>query len=158
MDNNTADLVERLTRLLVAEGTPRAAALIFSLLMYTPGAWSIDELAQELKLSKASVSLNTRFLEQAALIERVFVPGERKVHFRLTTKAVDKWLERETQMLAAFLELLQDGAARLGPGRPEVKARLEEFAGFYGFLLEHLPELADHWYQEKAARAARTDK
>lgn len=150
MDNDTSDLVERLTRLLVAEGTPRAAALIFSLLMYTPGAWSIDELAEELKLSKASVSLNTRFLEQAALIERVFVPGERKVHFRVTTQAVEKWLERETNMLSAFLELLQAGAAKLGPAEPEVKARLDQFAGFYSFLLEHLPELVSHWYQEKS--------
>lgn len=142
---DTARLRERMTSLLCQEGLPRATALIVSLLIFTPGAWSLDELAEELRVSKASVSLGTRFMEQQGLIERVFVPGERKVHFRVAPDALEKAWQQEMDLLKAFSTLLREGATAVSPGQVMVRRRLTEFADFYDFLAEHIPELIAHW-------------
>jgi hypothetical protein len=138
-----------MTGQLCQEGIPRAAALITSLLMFTPGAWSLDELATELKLSKASVSLCTRMVEQWGLIERVFLPGERRVHFRIAPDALERALSKELDSYRSLGNLLGDAAAAISADQPAVKRRLTEFADFYAFLVEHLPELAAHWRGEQ---------
>lgn len=142
-------LMERLTAVFCQEGTPRGVAAVLSLLMATPGAWSIDELVEELKLSKASVSLNTRLLEQMGYIERVFVPGERKVHFRLAEEAAEHTLTRQITSMRTLADLLKEGARRLPPSQDEVRRRLTEFGDFYDFLVEHIPELVAHWKGER---------
>ncbi|MDI6871053.1 MAG: hypothetical protein QME79_06800 [Bacillota bacterium] len=146
---DTAHLRERMTSLLCQEGLPRATALIVSLLIFTPGAWSIAELAEELRVSKASVSLGTRFMEQQGLIERVFVPGERKVRFRVAPDALEKAWQQEMNLLKAFSTLLREGATTVSPAQVAVRRRLTEFADFYDFLVEHIPELIAHWKGEK---------
>lgn len=144
----TVQLRERMTGLLCQEGLPRATALIMSLIMFTPGSWSMNELAEELRVSKASVSLGTRVLEQQGLLERAFVPGERKVHYRVAHNALEKVWYQEMNMLRAFIALLREGAATVSPDQSEVRARLTGFADMYDFLLEHIPELIAHWKGE----------
>jgi DNA-binding transcriptional regulator GbsR (MarR family) len=71
MEAQTAHFIERMGLALEADGLPRIAGRIFGLLLVSEDACSLDDLACDLKVSKASVSTNARMLEQRAVLERV---------------------------------------------------------------------------------------
>lgn len=78
MDTKTADFVERMGMALEADGLPRIAGRIFGLLLVSEDCRSLNELAAELHVSKASVSTNARLLEQRGVLERDSRPSDRR--------------------------------------------------------------------------------
>ena len=63
---------------LEADGLPRIAGRIFGLLLISEDALSLDKLASELRVSKASVSTNARMLEHRGVLEQVSRPADRR--------------------------------------------------------------------------------
>ncbi|MCH8568784.1 MAG: hypothetical protein LAT67_10990 [Balneolales bacterium] len=55
---------------------------IVSLLIATPEALSLDEISEQLQMSKGPVSQIARKLKEHQLIEKVWIPGERKDYYR----------------------------------------------------------------------------
>ena len=60
MHQTVADFVERMGLTLEGEGLPRIAGRLFGFLLVHPEAYSLDELAERLQVSKASISTNAR--------------------------------------------------------------------------------------------------
>ena len=83
MDTRTAHFVERMGLALVADGLPRIAGRIFGLLLVSEKPCSLDELAAELRVSKASVSTNARLLEHRGVLEQVSRPADRRDYYRI---------------------------------------------------------------------------
>lgn len=65
MDAKTADFIERIGGSLESDGRPRIAGRIFGLLLVSEDCRSLDELAVQLRVSKASVSTNARLWSSA---------------------------------------------------------------------------------------------
>lgn len=63
-------------------GLGRIVGQVLVFLYLQPGPCSLEELEQELGLSKASVSVAARQLETLGLVNRVWVKGERKKYYR----------------------------------------------------------------------------
>lgn len=63
-------------------GFNRVAGEVLASLFLTEGEASLDALEQELRLSKAAVSLASAQLERMGLIHRVRKPGDRKRYYR----------------------------------------------------------------------------
>lgn len=63
-------------------GLGRIVGQILVYLYMQPEACSLNTLEDELGLSKASVSIAARQLEQLGLVKRVWVKGERKKYYR----------------------------------------------------------------------------
>jgi DNA-binding transcriptional regulator GbsR (MarR family) len=63
-------------------GMGRIIGQILVYLYLQPAPCSLDELEKELGLSKASVSIAARQLEQLGLVQRVWIKGERKKYYR----------------------------------------------------------------------------
>ncbi len=63
-------------------GMGRIVGQVLVYLYLQPEACSLDELEQDLGLSKASVSVAARQLEQLGLLQRVWLKGERKRYYR----------------------------------------------------------------------------
>jgi DNA-binding transcriptional regulator GbsR (MarR family) len=63
-------------------GLGRIVGQILVFLYLHPLACSLEELEEELGLSKASVSIAARQLEQLGLVQRVWLKGERKKYYR----------------------------------------------------------------------------
>src|SRR5690606_41593620 len=83
MEERNEQFVERMGQLFEAEAGPRIAGRLFGLLVLTPGALSLDEIAEELRVSKASVSANARMLESMHVISRVTRPGDRRDYYEV---------------------------------------------------------------------------
>ncbi len=76
-------LVEHMGRVAQADGLPRIAGRLFGFLIIHAGPYSLGELAQRLAVSRASISTNTRLLEQLGVLERVSRPGDRQDYYQL---------------------------------------------------------------------------
>ena len=62
-------------------GLPRTVGQIYGLLFLSPRALSLEEIADQLGISKASVSTGARQLASWGAIRQVWIPGSRKDHF-----------------------------------------------------------------------------
>jgi DNA-binding transcriptional regulator GbsR (MarR family) len=77
------EMIEAGGRLCQLLGLPRSVGQIYGLLFLSPKALALDEIAELLSISKASVSTGTRQLVGWRAIRQVWVPGERRDHFEV---------------------------------------------------------------------------
>jgi HTH-type transcriptional regulator, glycine betaine synthesis regulator len=104
-------------------GLGRIVGQILVYLYLQPGACSLDEIEQEIGLSKAAVSIGARQLEQLGLIKQVWLKGERKKYYRsadnlaqalqngllaIVRKRVEDFGE-QLESTSALLNVLDDG-------------------------------------------------
>lgn len=81
-------------------GFARIAGQLEGLLFLTSGPMSLDEMADRLEVSKASISTNIRFLERLKVVRKVYHRGERKNFYEI---AGDIW-EIETEILKTLIK------------------------------------------------------
>jgi len=72
------DMIEVGARLSQILGVPKSTGQVYGLLYLTVGPLSLDDLVEQLGISKASASMATRQLASWGAIRRVWVPGERR--------------------------------------------------------------------------------
>ncbi|CAB4695976.1 unannotated protein [freshwater metagenome] len=77
-----AQYVERWARALESQGQSRIAGRVYGHLATAPEPYlSLQDLADQLGVSRASISTNTRRLVDLGLVSRVPVPGSRGEHY-----------------------------------------------------------------------------
>jgi DNA-binding MarR family transcriptional regulator len=122
-----SEYVERFARLLEAGGESRITGRIYAHLATAPEPYlSLQELADQLGVSRGSVSMNTRRLIALNMLERVPVPGARGEHYGLTGTGAEVMLSRAVQMARAAAQLASEGIAlqgkRITPGTQSLHA------------------------------------
>lgn len=139
------DFVERLGLQVEREGLSRSAGRIGGYLMLQGEARSLDEIAEALQLSRASVSTNARFLERTGVVERVGFPGDRRDYYRAVpdfpTAMMGVWRQRMSEMVHLLERTLEELPEDEEPGRARVGGMLE----FYRALDGQLEELHRQW-------------
>ncbi|HEX7238883.1 MAG TPA: MarR family transcriptional regulator [Longimicrobiaceae bacterium] len=155
MHQSVQQFVERMGLMMEADGLPRSAGRIFAFVLLADAPLSLDELAAELQVSKASVSTNARLLEHAGMLERISTPGDRRDFYRMHPDAWERLLrvarKRWETMRAALLEGEAALPAEMGTGR----ARLREAAEFHSLLLGEADSLIEGWRATRRAGAER---
>jgi DNA-binding transcriptional regulator GbsR (MarR family) len=155
MDVRTAHFIEQMGLALEADGLPRIAGRIFGLLLVSEDARSLDDLAHELRVSKASVSTNARMLEQRAVLERTSRPGDRRDYYRVPSDLFSHTMAQRVARWQRFHDAI--GAARTGlPIRSaEVMERLEEYQQAYAYMSQVITEALAHWRANRGDRLVR---
>jgi len=118
---------------------PRIAGRVMGLLILSPEPVRFDHLAQRLRVSRGSISTNTRLLENMGAIERVTRPGDRRDYFQvnqeptLLRRVASRYRERKAmaEQMKRSLNLDLDG-------NQVVVKRLERFIHFYSILSDSL--------------------
>ena len=137
--------IERMGFLLETEGMPRISGRILGFLMLEEGAFSLDELADSLQVSKASVSTNARLLEQHGLLERTGSPGDRRDFYRLGNDPWDRMLQVGARKWEAARQMFTESEAAL-PDEMEVgRRRLVEAEQFHLLLIDESERLLERW-------------
>jgi DNA-binding transcriptional regulator GbsR (MarR family) len=126
VDARTQQFIEKMGLLSEADGLPRIAGRIFGYLMITPGECSLDQIAEALGVSRASVSTDARRLAQHGLLERRGRPGDRRDYYAISPEGFRNLVETRIQAMKRFHELLEEGR-RLPHTSAEVTARLQEW-------------------------------
>jgi DNA-binding transcriptional regulator GbsR (MarR family) len=128
---------------------------IVALLLAAPEPLSLDEISERLQMSKGPISQIARKLKEHQLIERVWIPGERKDYYRATSdifgQAFNNYarsMRKNEQIAQKFIDLLRDENSN-DPEISHLKERMEEMKAFYALMTQHHSEFISKWNQLK---------
>lgn len=152
-----SNFVERMGLVAQADGLPRIAGRILALLVVHGGPFGFSELAARLKVSRASISTNTRLLESIGIIERTTAPGDRQDYFRLRPKPYARMLRGYVERMRRARELVESTQAALPAGFSDAQERLGELDAFYEALIASFLSVAEQW-EEKSQTAHRKSR
>jgi DNA-binding transcriptional regulator GbsR (MarR family) len=147
MHASAQNFVERIALLLEADGLPRIAGRIFGYLLVHDGAYTLDDLAEALQVSKASVSTNARLLEGSGLLERTAAPGDRRDYYQMGADAWARRLRVARRQWEGMREALAEGAAQLPPELEAGRRRLHEAERFHTLIVDEADRLAERWQE-----------
>jgi DNA-binding transcriptional regulator GbsR (MarR family) len=135
-------------------GLPKLMGQIVGLLLYHPGPLSLDDITEELRVSKGPVSQVMRRLRDHKLVNRVWVPGSRRDHYEAAPDifgqafANHAALQHENLGLARrYHRLIQETEAEI-PG--SFAARMEEMDRFYTLMEKHFANFLEEWQESRA--------
>jgi DNA-binding transcriptional regulator GbsR (MarR family) len=130
--------IELMGRHLEEEGMPRIAGRLMGALLLNPKPATLDGLAQQLGVSKASISSNARLLENHGIATRVTLPGDRRDFYQISSNAEERSLRRQLERHQLLLERLRVGRAAVDDGNEEVLKRFDSLSEFVGKALAHV--------------------
>lgn len=143
MEERGEQFVERMGQLFEAEAGPRIAGRLFGLLLLTPGALSLDEIAEQLHVSKASVSANARLLEGFHVISRVTRPGDRRDYYEVSEDTQRRMIEMRLARLLEMKEAFEQGLGTEAAEEDAVRERLALFHRSFEMMTETIRRLRD---------------
>jgi len=138
-------------------GINRTMAQIHSLLLISPDALSAEDIMAELNISRGNVNMNVRELMDWDLVQKVFVPGERREFFvaekdiwKVATLIMYQRKKRELDPMVKVLNQLSEveGDKRTA----EVKAftetvnNIRKFAGQAEKTLDTIIKAEENWF------------
>jgi DNA-binding transcriptional regulator GbsR (MarR family) len=155
MDQATANFIETMGLVLESDGLPRIAGRILGLLLVSEEARSLDELAADLKVSKASVSTNTRMLEQRGVLEQVSRPADRRDYYQIPRDLFSHTMAQRLARWQRFHEAIGNALASLPLQSPEVRDRLEEYQDAYRYMSQEIRKALLRWQDSRENRMSR---
>ena len=135
-DHELSQFIEEMGLLTESEGLPRIAGRIMGLLIIEDEAVGFSELSARLKVSRASVSTNTRLLETLGIIERTARVGERQDFFQISTNPYLRFLQGASDRLSRSKEVVQRAQTTLGQRHKVAGVRLEELYAYFDGVSE----------------------
>lgn len=123
-------------------GINKAMAQIQALLFITPNPLSMEEIMEELKISRGNTSMNLRQLMDWGIVSKELVPGERKEYFT-TEKDVQELTriiakERSRREIKPVVKVLKDVSSIKDDGSQKTKELIKQTKA-----LQDLTENAD---------------
>lgn len=123
-------------------GSGMAGRIMALLMVSEEPVLSSADIAKALQTSSGTVSINTRLLEQAGLIERMSLPGRRGAFFRIRPGAWRNIFAQVSMDISAYRQMLDDVLTVLPEGQRD---RVQEAQEFYAFIEEEMPALMERW-------------
>jgi len=159
MHQAVQQFVERMGLMLEADGMPRIAGRIFGFLLVNAEAYSLDELARQLQVSKASVSTNARLLEQLGIVEQIAVPGDRRDYYRMGPDAWERMLRTAQRKWESMRQILSSAEESLPLDMAVGRERLLQAESFHLLLHQEAEQLIVRWRQQaQVKRSVRASK
>ncbi len=152
------DFIERLGLFVERQGLSRTAGRVLGLLIVSEEPLSLGQLASELHLSKASVSVNARLCQQIGLVERVGVKGERRDFYEMSRSPFEQAVRVRLLALAEGIKLAQTGADAVGNDCPKARARLEEMRDLYQYVAALMEKAISDWEASRSHGGHETPK
>jgi DNA-binding transcriptional regulator GbsR (MarR family) len=153
MDGQTAHFTETMGLALESDGLPRIAGRIFGLLLVSEDARSLDDLAAELRVSKASISTNARLLEDRGLLEQVSRPADRRDYYQVHHDLFSHTMAQRLARWQRFHEAIGSARINLPIRSPEVRERLEEYEQAYAYMSRVIQQALERWSEKRLTRA-----
>lgn len=145
LEEAVSEFVEQLGLHAEAEGLPRTAGRIMGLMLVCEGPYTLDQLQDELQISRGSASTNTRRLEELGVVERTTRPGDRRVFFRLTDDPYGRIVESRLERMRKIQEVVDRATERIPDEYEKGKRRLDYMRRFYQLIVEETDALIREW-------------
>ena len=145
----TSELVEQFGAIMEADEYPRVAGRLFGLLLLTEDTCSLEELAEQLSVSKASISINIRMLEQRGIVERVSRPGDRRDHYRITPDVLARTVEQRLARWRRMRAVVSSATASRAIRNKVIHERLDELNRAFEHMHDATARALDEWRQRR---------
>lgn len=125
-----------------------------ALLMLAARPLTLDDMAQALLVSRASISTNIRWALAAGFAERVGVPGDRRDFYRFNDNI---WQVRSRTYVEASREarvMAENGLAAIDADDIHARERLEEMLEYCDFSIDETRQMEERWVERKRAHRA----
>ena len=141
----STDFIERFCIVAEQDGFPRIAGRIMGFLLLHQGPYTLDELAEELQISKTSASTNARLLEQHGIIERVEKAGDRRDFYLLGENHWERMFDVIRKRMQRFQSVLDETIEALPANETYGRRRLREAQRFHAFVLDAIETRIEEW-------------
>jgi predicted transcriptional regulator len=141
-DKDERRFVEDVARLLLPWGVPPAAARLYGYLLLCLRPVSLDQITDNLGVSKSSASVAARLLESYTLARRHREPGTKRALYAVAGD-YEAMIQQQSRLLEALAAQLNTGAGIVSS--KVVRTRLEEMAEFYRVMRGTMEEALRRW-------------
>jgi DNA-binding transcriptional regulator GbsR (MarR family) len=126
MNDSSKRFVDLMGQHLEEDGVPRTYGRLLGVLLLNPEPRALEELADQLQVSKGSISSNARALEGSAIAERVTMPGDRRDFYQLSDDFVQRVFLRQIERQRLLIDRLEMGREAAGEDPPHVRERFDQ--------------------------------
>jgi DNA-binding MarR family transcriptional regulator len=148
------DFLNRMSSAAEADGWAPIAGRLFGSLLLSPEPRSLDELADELGVSKASVSIDARHLLERGIVDRVCRAGDRRDYYTLSPDFCSAIIEYRLRRWRG-LQRLATEARQHTPALPAaVRQRIALMDDFHQFVIDRVTAAMAEWETRNAAAPA----
>ena len=141
--------VEDVARLLTPWGVPPVAARLYGYLLLCPRPASLDQITEDLEISKSSASVAARLLESYTLARRHSEPGTKRALYAVADD-YDAMIRQQNRLLDALAGQLNAGAGIAASSA--VSVRLEVMANFYRVMRGAMEDAMGRWKRGRRPR------
>jgi biotin operon repressor len=147
MDSAMTRFTDRMGLIFEAEGQPPISGRIFGYLLVSDDPRSLDQLADALGVSKASVSTNARRLADIGVLERVCRPADRHDYYRVAPDLFSRTMAERLRRWQRFTQAVGDARRTVPIRSGRVRARLRGYEAAYAYMVGVIGEALERWEQ-----------
>lgn len=145
MDAAVSQFTDRMGLIFEADGEPPIAGRIFGYLLVSNDPRSLDQLADALRVSKASASTNARMLAQKGVLERVCRPSDRHDYYRVAPELFSRTMAERLRRWQRFTEAVGEARRTLPIRSERVRERLRGYETAYAYMVNAIGEALANW-------------
>lgn len=158
MNSSTERFVEQMGLILESEHFPRIAGRLLGLIIASDEPRTLDDLAEDLGVSKASISTNARTLADKGIVRRVSLPGDRRDLYAAVADMGMYMLQARQAKMQRVRDVLIEGRDTIASKHRTVRDRLDDMVFTHELAFDATAKLIESLPQKLAQRRAQRGK
>jgi DNA-binding transcriptional regulator GbsR (MarR family) len=135
--------IEQMGLLTQSDGLPRISGRIFGLLLVEGRPFTLQEMSERLKISKASASTNARMLAGRGMLRLTAHAGDRQDYYELVPSPYHQMVETVSAKMRRSAGQIAEAEAMF-PENSGAKARVRQLAEFYRQSADFMADWSKH--------------
>jgi DNA-binding transcriptional regulator GbsR (MarR family) len=143
--DTTRTFVNKMGQAAEVDGFSSIAGRLFATLLLSPEPRSLDDLAEAIGVSKASISTDARRLLERGIVERVTHPGDRRDYYELAADFFARSIRNRVAQWRRIHRLVSDirGSGEKLPDT--VRERIASIDDVHSFVIDRVERALDEW-------------
>lgn len=135
-------------------GLSAIAGRLMGLVMLTDHPLSLDDMAETLGVSRASVSTNIRMIKATGFVEQIKLPNDRRDYYRISGDPWGASLRANIVGIDALADIARRGVLSIQNEDGLTRTLVEELLDFSDFYVEQERGVLQRWRERRADRLA----
>ena len=152
MDETKREMLQAFGEAYRGFGLSKQMGHIVALLLYSQQPLSLDEITEQLGMSKGPISQVTRRLNERNIIRKVWNPGSRKDYYEIQQEVFANAFRNFAHLIHHNTEIAQDLSKKITdaeinvvPDKDLLLKRLKEMETFYTLMEKHFSNFLEEW-------------
>jgi DNA-binding transcriptional regulator GbsR (MarR family) len=135
-----------------ADGFTRIGGRLFGHLLLADRPLSLDQIAEALQVSKASVSTDARRMLEKGVLVRSGKPGDRRDYWEVAPDFFASLMQHRVERWRRLNVLIGELKSRSPNPAASVRARLRYMEDVYAYISERVDDALESWQSRRAGR------